>query len=65
MGKRTYNININESDGVNIDNLNCINRYLIFDVEKKDYNDMSEYSLLIKVCSMDYLIADSYYIRKI
>ena len=35
MGKRTYNININESDGVNIDNLNCINRYLIFDVEKR------------------------------
>ena len=54
-------INIYESDGVNITNssCNCISEYLIFDVEKNNYNDMSDCSLLIKVCSMDYLIADS------
>jgi len=52
-------ININESDGVNFDNLNCISEYLIFDLEKNDYHDMDDCSLLIKTCSMDHLIADS------
>ena len=53
-------INIYESDGVNITNLNCnCCEYLIFDVEKNDLNDMFDCSLLIKVCPMDYLIVDS------
>lgn len=52
-------INIYESDGVNIDNLNCISEYLIFELEKNEYNNMNDCSLLIKACSMDYLIADS------
>ena len=52
-------INIYESDGVNLDNLNIISEYLIFDLEKNNYNYMNDCSLLIKVCVMDYLIADS------
>ena len=52
-------INIYESDGVNLDNLNSISEYLIFDLEKNNYNYMNDCSLLIKVCSMDYLIIDS------
>ena len=54
-------INIYETDGVNINKLNCntISEFLIIDVEKNNLNDMSDCSLLIKVCSMDYEIADA------
>ena len=54
-------INIYETDGVNITklNCNCISEYLIFDIEKNDFNDMYDCSLLIKACPMDYLIADA------
>ena len=52
-------LNIYETNGVNIDSLNGISEHLIFDLEKYNYNDMNDCSLLIKTCSMDYLIADS------
>ena len=52
-------INIYETDGVNIENLNSISEHLIFDIEKYDFNFMHDCSLLIKVCSMDHLIADA------
>ena len=52
-------LNIYETNGVNIDSLNSISEHLIFDLEKNNYNNMNDCSLLIKTCSMDYLIADS------
>ena len=46
-----------ESDGVNIDSLNPIGEHLIFDVSNKGVTKLTNCTLMIKVCPMDYEIA--------
>lgn len=45
-----------ESDGVNIDTLNPIGEHLIFDVVNESFTRLSDCTLMIKVCQMDYEI---------
>lgn len=45
-----------ESDGANIDTLNSIGEHLIFDLTNKGLNKLSDITLMIKVCPMDYEI---------
>ena len=52
-------INVFEINGINIDNLDFISEYLIFDLEKNNYNDMQDCSLLIKICPKEFLISDA------